>query len=273
MLVVVLLGGFTTNFVWCVMLNIRNRTGHQYFSRAERTPKRRASPCCANYLFCALAGTTWYFQFFFYTMGETQMGKYKFSSWTLHMASIIIFSSLWGIGAARMARRQRTHQDLAGGEPADAGLVDHGRGLRKLPGDAAGQPAHLTGWNAGSRGVRTLRAAFRLFGTPPDQQTVTSRGAMSLESPGIPMSRDAARTSTCATTSNWPVRRSGQVRRGYLGYTGGLKRRHPAAISKPPNRHKASAEGSGTAAASPTICPSSLMWVAATPMLPPKSRN
>ncbi len=36
-------------------------------------------------------------QFFFYSMGETQMGKYKFSSWTLHMASIIIFSSLWGI--------------------------------------------------------------------------------------------------------------------------------------------------------------------------------
>jgi L-rhamnose-H+ transport protein len=31
-------------------------------------------------------------------MGESQMGKYKFSSWTLHMASIIIFSSLWGIG-------------------------------------------------------------------------------------------------------------------------------------------------------------------------------
>jgi L-rhamnose-H+ transport protein len=51
-----------------------------------------------NYLLCALAGTTWYFQFFFYTMGESQMGRYRFSSWTLHMASIIIFSSLWGIG-------------------------------------------------------------------------------------------------------------------------------------------------------------------------------
>jgi L-rhamnose-H+ transport protein len=51
-----------------------------------------------NYFFCAVAGTTWYFQFFFYTMGETQMGKYGFSSWTLHMASIIIFSTLWGIG-------------------------------------------------------------------------------------------------------------------------------------------------------------------------------
>lgn len=50
-----------------------------------------------NYCFSALAGVVWYMQFFFYTMGETQMGQYKFSSWTIHMASIIIFSSLWGI--------------------------------------------------------------------------------------------------------------------------------------------------------------------------------
>ena len=44
----------------------------------------------ANYFFSALAGTTWYFQFFFYSMGETQMGRYKFSSWTLHMALSLI---------------------------------------------------------------------------------------------------------------------------------------------------------------------------------------
>jgi L-rhamnose-H+ transport protein len=54
-------------------------------------------PVLSNYLFSALAGAVWYMQFFFYTMGETQMGNYKFSSWTIHMASIIIFSSLWGI--------------------------------------------------------------------------------------------------------------------------------------------------------------------------------
>ncbi len=30
-------------------------------------------------------------------MGQTLMGKYDFSSWTLHMASIIIFATLWGI--------------------------------------------------------------------------------------------------------------------------------------------------------------------------------
>ena len=29
-------------------------------------------------------------------MGETKMGKFGFASWTLHMASIIIFSTMWG---------------------------------------------------------------------------------------------------------------------------------------------------------------------------------
>jgi L-rhamnose-H+ transport protein len=49
-----------------------------------------------NYFFSEIAGTTWYLQFFFYTMGETQMGRYGFASWTVHMASIIIFATLWG---------------------------------------------------------------------------------------------------------------------------------------------------------------------------------
>jgi L-rhamnose-H+ transport protein len=107
-LCVVLIGGFTTNFIWCVILNFKNRTGYQYFSSTIRTesqdknhssePAAIRAPMLNNYLFSALAGVTWYMQFFFYyTMGETQMGNYKFSSWTIHMASIIIFSSLWGI--------------------------------------------------------------------------------------------------------------------------------------------------------------------------------
>ena len=52
---------------------------------------------------CALAGTAWYFQFFFYTMGESQMGRFGFSSWTLHMASIILFSTLWGFALKEWA--------------------------------------------------------------------------------------------------------------------------------------------------------------------------
>jgi L-rhamnose-H+ transport protein len=121
-LVVVLAGGFATNAFWCVYLNVKNKTGFQYFSseiraasphsalspgfgegepvsnlptdgRADKTPV----PLLFNYVFSAAGGILWYLQFFFYSMGETQMGAYGFSSWTLHMASIIIFATLWGV--------------------------------------------------------------------------------------------------------------------------------------------------------------------------------
>ena len=130
-LCVVLLGGFTTNFIWCAILNFRNRTGYQYFSRtlrpdaggepptADGTPAGAGRvPMLRNYMFSALAGVVWYMQFFFYTMGESQMGQYKFSSWTIHMASIIIFSSLWGIAlkewsGTRLSTRRTLFAGLA----------------------------------------------------------------------------------------------------------------------------------------------------------------
>ena len=83
-------GGFTTNFIWCVLLNIKNRTAGNYFDKTN-------SPLAGNYVFSALAGMTWYFQFMFYGMGTTKMGKYDFSSWTIHMAFIIVFSNIWGL--------------------------------------------------------------------------------------------------------------------------------------------------------------------------------
>ncbi len=95
-LIVALFGGFVTNCIWCVGLAVKNRSAGQYLGQSEDgASAARVSP--TNYLFCALAGFTWYLQFFFYGMGSTQMGKYDFSSWTLHMASIIIFSTIWGI--------------------------------------------------------------------------------------------------------------------------------------------------------------------------------
>ncbi|HYG24916.1 MAG TPA: L-rhamnose/proton symporter RhaT [Verrucomicrobiae bacterium] len=114
---ILLLGGFTTNFIWCTYLNIKNRSGYQYLAQQVRpehaglqaaggehstgaqvtaTTNDLRVPRASNYFFSALAGTTWYFQFFFYTMGATQMGKFDFASWTLHMASIIIFATIWG---------------------------------------------------------------------------------------------------------------------------------------------------------------------------------
>lgn len=96
-LVVLLAGGFTTNAVWCLYLNFKNRTWENY---------RRASGAsvAGNYLLSALAGVTWYLQFFFYGMGTTRMGQYDFSSWTLHMAFIIIFSNLWALGFREWSR-------------------------------------------------------------------------------------------------------------------------------------------------------------------------
>ncbi|MCL2305254.1 MAG: L-rhamnose/proton symporter RhaT [Planctomycetaceae bacterium] len=106
-LCVILAGGFVSNFLWCAFLFLKNGTGHHFFAShiadkseaPESVPQKKKPnvPLLANYLLCAIAGTTWYLQFFFYSMGETQMGAYQFSSWPLHMASIMIFSSLWGL--------------------------------------------------------------------------------------------------------------------------------------------------------------------------------
>jgi len=86
--VVLLWGGLTTNFIWCIILNARNKTFSDYADRK--------TPLANNYLFSALAGTTWFLQFFFYGMGESKLGNGA-SSWILHMAFIILVSNMWGI--------------------------------------------------------------------------------------------------------------------------------------------------------------------------------
>ena len=117
-LIVVLWGGFVTNLVWSAILILRNRSIGQFAGAPGDNPMGTATVTgetlqdvdprqltqrissgvlTRNYLLAASAGVIWYFQFFFYSMGTTKMGKYDFASWTLHMASIIIFANLWGI--------------------------------------------------------------------------------------------------------------------------------------------------------------------------------
>jgi L-rhamnose-H+ transport protein len=86
--VVLLWGGMTTNFIWCMFLNTKNRSFSDYLNKSM--------PLGNNYLFAAIAGTTWFLQFFFYGMGESKLGNGA-SSWILHMALIIVVSSMWGI--------------------------------------------------------------------------------------------------------------------------------------------------------------------------------
>jgi L-rhamnose-H+ transport protein len=128
-LVVILAGGFLTNFVWCVFLSVKNRSAGDYL--------RRGAPHGLNHLLCAVAGVTWYLQFFFYSMGTTRMGRYDFSSWTLHMASIIIFSTLWGISLREWTgTSRRTQQLVAAGLTllvASTVVVGYGNYLATVP--------------------------------------------------------------------------------------------------------------------------------------------
>jgi L-rhamnose-H+ transport protein len=86
--VVLLWGGLTTNFIWCMILNAKNKSFGDYTDR--KTPLLR------NYIFSALAGTTWFLQFFFYGMGESRLGNGA-SSWILHMSFIILVANMWGL--------------------------------------------------------------------------------------------------------------------------------------------------------------------------------
>jgi L-rhamnose-H+ transport protein len=86
--VVVLWGGLTTNLIWCAILNARNRSFGDYANKK--------TPLLKNYIFSALAGTTWFLQFFFYGMGESKLGNGA-SSWILHMSFIILVANMWGL--------------------------------------------------------------------------------------------------------------------------------------------------------------------------------
>lgn len=85
--VVLLWGGLTTNFIWCMYLNFKNKTFGDYTNTE--------TPITKNTLFSALAGTMWFLQFFFYGMGESKLGNGA-SSWILHMATIILTANFWG---------------------------------------------------------------------------------------------------------------------------------------------------------------------------------
>ena len=85
--IVILWGGLTTNFIWCMYLNFKNKSFKDYTNSA--------TPISKNIMFSAIAGTMWFLQFFFYGMGESKLGNGA-SSWILHMATIILTANFWG---------------------------------------------------------------------------------------------------------------------------------------------------------------------------------
>jgi L-rhamnose-H+ transport protein len=88
-LVMVLLGGFLVNGTWCILLNLRNKTGGDYV--------RSGAPIMPNIAFAGLAGAIWCSQFICFKTGEPQMGSISYIGWTVLMASSILFSQILGV--------------------------------------------------------------------------------------------------------------------------------------------------------------------------------
>jgi L-rhamnose-H+ transport protein len=104
-LIPALAGGFTTNFFSAMILSIKNKSFGNYALRPHST-------LLFNYFLSIISGMMWYGQYFFYGMGTTKMGKFDFASWSIHMATIIIFSNLWGLWLKEWAlvdRRGKTY--------------------------------------------------------------------------------------------------------------------------------------------------------------------
>jgi L-rhamnose-H+ transport protein len=123
--VVLLWGGLTTNFIWCMILNAKNKSFGDYVNNK--------TPLANNYAFAALAGTTWFLQFFFYGMGESKLGNGA-SSWILHMAFIILTANMWGMFLKewRGVRKKTLYTIVAGVATIIAAviLVGYGNSLK-----------------------------------------------------------------------------------------------------------------------------------------------
>ena len=86
-------GGFLTNAGYCIQQNIKNKSGHDYFSVKKEV-------LINNLLFCALAGVLWYSQFFGLEMGKSFLTESPLLiafSWSILMSLNVTFSNVWGI--------------------------------------------------------------------------------------------------------------------------------------------------------------------------------
>ncbi len=89
----VTVGGFITNLVYCLYMNRKNKTGGE-IGRSSKAVLTN------NILFCALAGLLWYSQFFGLGMGQsffTPDSIMMAFSWSILMSLNVVFSNVWGI--------------------------------------------------------------------------------------------------------------------------------------------------------------------------------
>ena len=90
-LIFILFGGFVTNAIYCVWLNIKNGSYKDYINVS-------GAVFLNNIAFTFLAGLLWFLQFHFYGMGKSQVpASMEAFSWSILMALSISFSNIWGL--------------------------------------------------------------------------------------------------------------------------------------------------------------------------------
>ncbi|MDD3080067.1 MAG: L-rhamnose/proton symporter RhaT [Paludibacter sp.] len=92
-ILLITLGGFLTNAVYCLYQNIKNKTLKDYFGVS-------GAVFTNNILFSALAGVLWYSQFFGLALGKsflTEGSVMMAFSWSILMSLNVTFSNVWGI--------------------------------------------------------------------------------------------------------------------------------------------------------------------------------
>jgi L-rhamnose-H+ transport protein len=86
-------GAFVTTLIYTTFLHLKHKTFKEYRNGTVVAGKEMAV-----YLLMAIfSGMMWYGQFLFYGFGHNQFGKFKFSSWPIHMVMLVLFSALAGI--------------------------------------------------------------------------------------------------------------------------------------------------------------------------------
>lgn len=89
-LVVVLWGGFAVNLLWCLWMNMKNKTFGDY--------AKAATPSGAGVMFWAgIAGVIWACQFAFLKIGEPLCGDMAYVGFAVLMGASVMFSSLLGV--------------------------------------------------------------------------------------------------------------------------------------------------------------------------------
>jgi L-rhamnose-H+ transport protein len=105
-------GAFLTTAIYCLWLHARHKTLGEL---VELPAGEEKASLPMNFAMAALTGLFWYGQFFFYNLGHVRLGqKFAFTSWAIHMITLVLFSNLMGVMLREWRQcRRLTHTTIA----------------------------------------------------------------------------------------------------------------------------------------------------------------